>query len=543
MNISDLIQIPLFHACRVVAGKKGVEREIRNVNMMDAPDIIDYLKADDLLITTGYHLQNRPDLFRQLVEEMAARKCAALGIKSHRFLGGIPDDIIQLADRLKFPIIDLPNDLALVDIANQTLTQILDARTKELQFAIDTHQQFTDHIVSGEGIDRLISRLSDMIGFQAVLLDSYLKQIAPLHRTSTKEELLPESEVLEPILIGLDSKESFFSIVQLKETYSLYVLYTYRKRKYFLLINGLVPPTNRLLTLTVEQASNVLVFELMKHEALIQTEKKMRDSFFSNLLQGSFSSGDEIISRAKEFGLINGTAYILIAGELDMCDSSLSFLQFQLENSEVFDYIEGDLELLPFPAHFFVNDHICILICEDTMSLQNTLRFLSPALKAMQQRVKHLFSYSISFGISRALTDLTELSDAYQEASAVLQNGRQAGKYAFIQVYQANGLNDLLRQMPVDDLRKIYQETLKSLAFPNKDEERVLLHTLFIYVESNCQISETAKKLFVHRNTVIYRIEKCEQLLGLDFKDPDVSFRLRFAFRIRPLFDKDNQIG
>ncbi|MFT8392188.1 MAG: PucR family transcriptional regulator ligand-binding domain-containing protein [Sporolactobacillus sp.] len=537
MNIADLVQIPLFHDFHIVAGKEGIEREICSVNMMDAPDIIDYLKANDLLITTGYHLQNHPELFCQLVEEMAVRNCAALGIKSHRFLGGIPNNIIELADRLKFPIIDLPNDLALVDIANQTLTQILDARTKELQFAIDTHQQFTDHIVNGEGVDRLLIRLSEMIGFRTVLLDSYLRQMAPRHHATNQMKNVLDRNVLEPILIGEDNNESFFSVIQSKKTYSLYVLYTYRKRKYFLLIGGFIPPANRLLTLTVEQASNVLVFELMKQEALIQTEKKMRDSFFANLLQGSFSSSNEIISRAKEFGLVNGLSYLLIAGELDMRDASLSFVQFQLENNEVFDYIEGNLESLPFPGHFFVNDHACVMVCEVTMSLQSSLRFLMPAMKALQQRVYHIFNYTISFGISRLFTDLSELADANQEASAILQNGKQAGEHAFIHVYQANELNDLLRQMPMDDLRKIYQETLQELAFPIKEEERVLLNTLFVYVESNCQISETAKKLFVHRNTVIYRIEKCEQILGLDFKDSDVSFRLRFAFRIRPLFE------
>ena len=65
------------------------------------------------------------------------------------------------------------------------------------------------------------------------------------------------------------------------------------------------------------------------------------------------------------------------------------------------------------------------------------------------------------------------------------------------------------------------------------DEQLMLLETLFEYLENHCQISETAKRLFVHRNTVIYRLEKCSALLKKDLKDPEVTIQLRLALRIR----------
>ncbi|RKJ30086.1 PucR family transcriptional regulator, partial [Butyricicoccus sp. 1XD8-22] len=65
------------------------------------------------------------------------------------------------------------------------------------------------------------------------------------------------------------------------------------------------------------------------------------------------------------------------------------------------------------------------------------------------------------------------------------------------------------------------------------DEQTILFETLNEYLECHCQISETAKRLFVHRNTVIYRIEKCSSLLNKDLKDPEVTLQLRLALRIR----------
>lgn len=542
MKVSDLFHIPLFHEFQLVAGEEGTGREIRNVNMMDAPDIIDYLKPDDWLITSGYHLQDNPEFFYRLVRQMAARGCAALGVKTRRFIGGIPEEVIRLADSLAFPLIDLPNSLALVDIDNQTLSVILDARTKELQFAIDTHQQFTRHIMSGEGIGRLLSQLSGMIGCQVVLLDTYFKRIDASSRdlkVLKAAEQIPTAD--QAIFRKTIAAYSAFSVVETHRTFSLFTLHTYKKKRYFLLIEGFVPQTGRLLTLTVEQALNVLAFELMKDEALKQTDRKVRDAFFSNLVLGAFSTDDEIISRSREFRLRDGQASVCVAGELDTAREPISFIQFQMETNEVCEFLEGEVRAFPFPVHLFVKDHICVLITEMMASEENSYRFLKPYLLNMQDQVHRFFPQTLSFGLSNLFTDVSGIPSAYQEAVDALHAGMQIGRRSFIQAYQARGIADLLHRIPSEDLRKLYQETLQSMAFPKKEENRDLLHTLYVYLESNCQISETAKKLYVHRNTVIYRIDKCEQILGKDLKDPDTTFQLRFALRLKPLIGETGE--
>ncbi|RYL88556.1 PucR family transcriptional regulator [Sporolactobacillus sp. THM19-2] len=534
MKVSDLFHYPAFSDFRLLAGKDGTGREIRNVNMMDAPDIIDYLKPDDWLITTGYHLQDNPEFFCRLVARMAEKSCAALGIKTRRFIHGVPAEVIRLADRLSFPLIDLPNSLALVDIANQTLSTILDARTKELQFAIDTHQQFTKHIMRGEGIDRLLKRLAELIGAPVILLDSWSKVITSSGAAS-EPDFLSRLGKMGQVFFQMKSRVTSFSFIATRETCSLFTLYTYKRKRFFLLIRRWVPSTERLITLTIEQASNVIAFELMKDEALKQTDRKVRDAFFANLVSRSFATAEEAEGRAKEFGLHQGRPCVCAAAELDMDQTPISFTHFQMETGEEFEYLEGEVGHLPFPGHLFVRDHTCILIIELMMNGEHAMRFLKPALAHMQEQVARFFPHTLSFGLSNIFDEVAGIPEAFQEAVDALHAGMQMGRSAFIQNYQSRGIADLLRRLPEEDLAKLYEETLQSLAFPKREEDRDLLHTLYVYLESNCQISETAKKLFVHRNTVIYRMDKCEHLLGKDLKDPDTVFQLRFALRLKPL--------
>ncbi|WP_238554481.1 PucR family transcriptional regulator ligand-binding domain-containing protein [Geomicrobium sp. JCM 19038] len=93
MQLGHILQLPIFQEADVISGSSGLWRNVENVNMMDAPDIADYLKQDELLITTAYHFKEDPTSLKQLIEKMARRGCAGLGIKTKRFLASIPEDV------------------------------------------------------------------------------------------------------------------------------------------------------------------------------------------------------------------------------------------------------------------------------------------------------------------------------------------------------------------------------------------------------------------------------------------------------------------
>ncbi|MET1250253.1 PucR family transcriptional regulator ligand-binding domain-containing protein [Sporolactobacillus sp. STCC-11] len=544
MNVSDIFSQPIFSGFRIIAGDEGSDREIRNINMMDAPDIIDYLKPGDWLVTSGYHLKNNTEFFKKLVQQMAGKGCAALGIKTKRFIDDIPDEVIRIANQLSFPLIFIPNSIPLVDIVNQTLTLILHARTQELQFAIDTHQQFSNHIMNGEGIVRLLNSLSNLIGYPAALLDNYFKPIAVTGQETdgSGQELFAPLKQAGSFLAQMSSSYSAFCLRESHQAYTLFPLYTYKTKRHFLIIGGFISQEERIMVLTIEQAANVLAFELIKDEALKQSDRKIRDAFFLKLITDEFSSKEEMVSRAKEFGMLSEQKTILAVGKLDIDDSQISFTKFRMKTNDVSDFIEGEMENLPFNGYFFVKDSFCICLFAVGEGWVDGPRRLLPYLSRVQKRVEQFFSETISFGFSNLCVDLSDLSRAYQSAVDALQSGLRSGRRKFIQIYHSKGFSDLLRMVPLDDLNKLYRETFQGLAFPEREEDKELFHTLIVFFESNCQISETAKKLFIHRNTVIYRIDKCEQLLGTDLKDPETGFLIRFAFRLKSLLDESNEM-
>ncbi len=70
---------------------------------------------------------------------------------------------------------------------------------------------------------------------------------------------------------------------------------------------------------------------------------------------------------------------------------------------------------------------------------------------------------------------------------------------------------------------------LKELAFPADEMNRELKKTLKAYLDCHCSIMETANRLYLHRNTVRYRIKKCEEIMGNDLSDSQYCFQLQLC--------------
>lgn len=535
MDIEGFLELPDLKKAWVLAGEKGVSRVIGNVKMMDAPDIIHYLTQDDLLVTTAYHYMDKPNQLLELVQAMHKMGCAGLGIKQERFLGRTPEAVLAYAEEHHFPIIALPEQLGLSYIANQVLSTILDQRTHELKTALETHRTFSNHIVSGKGLPHLLENVAQLVGSPVLLMNERCQLLTSSHASSP---VVNGMEYLYRIGYSFFMEQSrytsFTLLMNQPKTITVFPVYTDKAKKSILVILGTLPQDDQQPVLLVEQATNVIAFELMKENALKQYTKRAKNEFFLHYLNGQFPTKEETINRAKEFGLHNDRPYKCVVGRLDQEEYVLGFKEKQIEIEKVFDFIEEELAIFPFRSHVFMKGEMCFILLEgepgDTVG--ESLQSVDFALEMVQDHVFLHFKRSISFGVSHLCRQFWDVREAHDEATNALHSGRLSGSRQFVQIYQAKDLAKLLRMIPTDDLLEFCDFNLKKLTEPGASEMG-LMQTLAVYLETHCQISETAKRLYVHRNTIIYRLEKIEEMLGKSLKDPDTTLHLRLALRIQ----------
>ena len=161
LTIEEALTIyPLSHA-KLVAGEKGISRILRSVNVIDCPDVCDWVKSGEMLFTTAFVMKDNPELALILLRTLNERGASALGIKVGRFWDEIPQEITREANRLNFPILALPYEFTFSDQMDALFNAEHVKTTKKLHGVLDKQKQLMQfalrqidhvnifHIISG----------------------------------------------------------------------------------------------------------------------------------------------------------------------------------------------------------------------------------------------------------------------------------------------------------------------------------------------------------------------------------------------------------
>ena len=138
---------------------------------------------------------------------------------------------------------------------------------------------------------------------------------------------------------------------------------------------------------------------------------------------------------------------------------------------------------------------------------------------------------SVFVGIGTMAQHLRELAKAYKEAQIAIEVGKVFDTERYVINYENLGIGRLIYQLPTTLCEMFLQEVFKKNPIDALDQET--LFTIYKFFENNLNVSETARKLFVHRNTLVYRLEKIKKLTGLDLREFDDAITFKVALMVK----------
>lgn len=134
-------------------------------------------------------------------------------------------------------------------------------------------------------------------------------------------------------------------------------------------------------------------------------------------------------------------------------------------------------------------------------------------------------------GIGTVVTNIRDLARSYKEAQLAIEVGKVFDTGRTIINYDNLGIGRLIYQLPTTLCEMFLQEVFKKNPIDALDQET--LFTINKFFENNLNVSETARKLFVHRNTLVYRLEKIKKLTGLDLREFDDAITFKVALMVK----------
>ena len=141
------------------------------------------------------------------------------------------------------------------------------------------------------------------------------------------------------------------------------------------------------------------------------------------------------------------------------------------------------------------------------------------------------FYTKVSIGVGSAVDNIKDLARSFEEAQIALEVGKVFDTEKDIISYENLGIGRLIYQLPTTLCEMFLQEVFKKGSLESLDRETLM--TIQCFFDNNLNVSETSRKLFVHRNTLVYRLEKIRKLTGLDLRDFDSAITFKVALMVK----------
>lgn len=141
-------------------------------------------------------------------------------------------------------------------------------------------------------------------------------------------------------------------------------------------------------------------------------------------------------------------------------------------------------------------------------------------------------------GISTVAENIDEINNSYKEAQIAIEVGKVFDNDKYILNYDNLGIGRLIYQLPIKLCELFLKEVFKKGDITTLDDETIL--TINKFFENDLNVSETSRQLFVHRNTLVYRLEKIYKLTGLDLRKFDQAIVFKVAMMVHKYLASDS---
>ena len=513
--VHEVLHAPSLAAARVLAGHAGLERPVERLNVMEVPDILPWVKPHEFLLTTAYPLRDRAGALPGLLAELDDAGLAGVGVKLGRYLDQLPPAALELADERGMPLVQLPDDVGFDEILNEVLTGILNRQAQALARSERIHNAFLQLVLRGHGLPEIARDLARLVDAPAAIIDRDGVVLAGAR--------LDEIGLDLQATVELDSDHADVAGTSLPVA-TAPIVAGLREHGRIVAFPGANGPTAD--TQAIENAATVAALTMTKQLEVQAVEDKYRSDLMHDLLR-DVDDPDDALRRAAGFGWDLDRRLIVLVLRLDEPTEPVLPDEVTRRPPLAATVRRAVLDRDPGAAVVRFSHEVVILTAAfdgrqaRTDAHQFVRRLAADATAAA--------GGSVSAGLSRPVTEITAIAAAYEQAGRALGIGRQIHGPGAVVHFDDLGAYRLLSLIEDrEELRSFVTETLGELA---RDDavHADLRGTLQALIDANGNVAEAARRLHFHYNTLRYRIDKIEALVGPFMTDARTRLDVQLA--------------
>lgn len=548
ISVEDMLELDVMGKSRLIAGFKGANNTIARVNMVADPDIFDWIKEGEFLLTTAYFFEKDDiEAQKKLIIQAANKDLAGIGIKIYPYLDSLPKEIINLANKLNVPLVDIHHSIPLSDIMMFTFQEIFEKQAILLGRIESVHERFMEVMLEGQGIENIVQVIQENIQNPVVLkLNFFEETFVELgdRKESVKKEILEDVDNFykpnngkgklkrldeDNVLInGRFVKRMVMPIVLKDNIYGHIFAWS------------IDTPLGGFDLSIIESASTTAALAILQELSVKDVEIRYRSEFFEDLISKDSKRKRKALERAHFFNLRSDDYYIIevMSIKLEVGDGQ--------ENEQFFEYLEDcvnntviviedmmDYLNLNGIVSTKYNGIQILLGFQDKKDIDYKLKnFNDQVVKIIEQRFNNM---DIRIGAGRYYQGLENVNKSFADAVKAVRIGKLLTDRNIITFDELGIFKILGQDFLIEELKDFYKTTLKPLVDYDRDKSTELVKTLEAYFQFNGNLSRSSEYLYTHYNTILYRIERIKQITGMDLDNPNDRLNLEIALKISKL--------
>lgn len=537
MVLRDLLDKEKFRYLKVLNDNADLTRTVFTVESTETPDVAKYIPQNTLLLMTGMAFKDEPERMCSFLEELNRKSCAGVAIKLGRFIDSLDESVLAAADQLGIPILQIPIDMTLGQVYREILSYIWKNQNDHLLGALNAQKKISNLILQGSSMKSIINNMAMILDKPVMIMDLF-GSILEHGYNFTKADREKTAEDVNMLMKENRLEESAYSVYQKDgKRFCIYPVKGVSRNTHYIIISDFDPNGKEENALILEQI--IMALELYFYRSLYVKYNEMKvweeyRTFFLEQLEKNPENEKQILGMGKLYGLQKVSQYRIVILTTGI-EESRNFNHTNFSKNEeryiliynlMIRLLSNEENMIFFPQKEKWR-YICLLQGNQVNDLSIFTR--------IHDMVKEKFNLDITVAQGGVVSAFVNIIKSLNDAEQSIVDGNQDKTYPYILSYKPKNMMELFKFIPEREMKDICECTLKELAYPQNQMEEELRKTLYTYLSCNGSITKTAENLYLHRNTIKYRLKKCKEILDTDFSDVSSCFQIQLALLLTEL--------
>lgn len=554
LTVEDVLNREMLENAKIITGQNvASERYVQWISVMEMP-VENFVRKNEVVLTTAIGCSDDVTVLKSFVQAIIDAEASALLIATGRYIFDIPSEVIELAEKQNFMIIELPWEIRFASIVEEVMKEINDINYKEREKSEKVQQAFFKLILKDTALQPIAKFIQRKVGCSIVITnrtgdiqekgihtqefiqkweDYVLQGVFPAKKDSallTRDPMFQKFHMIEvegqtvlqlPVLHILGNPQGYLFVIIPSDTNAEAYLTQYR-------VNVL------------EHAATTIALWFSRKNAIEETKMRLHSDFVQELAKGEFTSYEQAHARATLLGYRINLPYVCMVG----IPENLREL-FRKQKQDHYSY-ENWLENMIlyireeiYYAAQSLNREVMMTYQEEQLLLfleipcKNENENATNFLDLVERRLVNLLpGVVLSWGIGSNREGYQGFSESYQHARVALTIGRRKKGIGHRMLHEHTRVDRvLLNLVQIQEMKEIMMTTIEPLVQYDGQRNMDLIGTFRTFNKFRGNVSQTARVLNLHRQSLLYRLRKIESLTGLSLVDPDDLFLLDLSIK------------